>query len=145
MTVLVGFDDSDAAARALERAAAEAGRSHERLVVLAVLEMPLDPRDPPQYGTAGDGTPDRGPFQAPPAITAVLDDARARLAGSGVTAEYAWAPGEPARLIASTAEQVGARMIVVGHHHHGFLSRLIGGDVAADVQRDAACEVVVVD
>ena len=145
MTVLVGFDGSEAAARALDRAAAEAGAAHERLVVLAVLEMPLDPRDPPQFGTVGDGTPETGPYAPPPPIVAILDDARERLAGTGVTAEYSWAPGAPARLIATTAEQVGARMIVVGHHHHGLLGRLIGADVAGDVRRSAECEVVVVE
>src|SRR5690606_7306433 len=93
MTVLVGYDESDASARALERAADEARRGGERLVVLAVLELPLDPRDPRQFGTAGDGTPETGPFPEPPAITELLAGARSRLDGSGVRADYVWAPG----------------------------------------------------
>ena len=145
MTILVGYDQSEASVRALERAAAEAGGAHRRLVVFAVLEMPLDPRDPHQFGTAGDGTPDVGPFEAPPEIAAVLDDARERLEGAGVSAEYMWAPGEPARLIVDAAKDQGATTIVVGHHHHGMLGRLFGTDVAADVERAAQCEVVVVD
>ena len=59
--------------------------------------------------------------------------------------EYVWAPGEPARLIVDTAKDRGAPTIVVGHHHHGMLGRLFGTDVAADVERNASCEVVVVD
>ena len=145
MTILVGYDDSDASVRALEHAAAEASSAHKRLVVFAVLEMPLDPRDPHQFGTAGDGTPDVGPFEAPPPIAAILDDARERLKGSGVTAEYMWAPGEPARLIVDAAKDQKATTIVVGHHHHSMLGRLFGTDTAADVQRAAECEVVVVD
>jgi nucleotide-binding universal stress UspA family protein len=34
---------------------------------------------------------------------------------------------------------------VLGAHHHGMLSRLLGADVAAVVKRDAGCDVLVVD
>ena len=60
-------------------------------------------------------------------------------------ADYVWAPGEPARLIVNVAKDRGASTIVVGHHHHSMLGRLFGTDVAADVRRDADCEVVVVN
>jgi nucleotide-binding universal stress UspA family protein len=145
MTILVGYDESDASVRALARAAEEARRTAQGLVVLAVLELPLDPRDPHQFGTAGDSTPITGPFPEPPEITAILEDARERLDGAGVAADYLWAPGEPARLIVDVAEARKASAIVVGHHHHSMLGRLFGTDVAADVQRNAACEVIVVD
>lgn len=145
MSIVVGYDASDAAERALERAAEEARRTHARLIVLAVLEMPLDPRDPHQFGTAGDGTPITGPFAEPPEITAILDGARSRLERDGVAADYVWAPGEPARLIVDVAKERRATAIVVGHHHHGMLGRLFGGDVAADVQREADCAVILVD
>ena len=145
MAILVGYDESDAAVRALEHAAARAAAAHRRLVVLAVLEMPLDPNDPPQFGTAGDGTPYLGPYETPPPIAAILEDARARLDGTGVSADYVWAPGDPARLIVDAAAQRRATTIVVGHHHHGMLARLFGSDVAAEVERLADCEVVVVD
>jgi nucleotide-binding universal stress UspA family protein len=145
MSILVGYDGSDASGRALDRAAAEARGSKRRLTVLAVLELPLDPRDPHQFGTAGDGTPLTGPFSEPPEISETLAAARERLEGAGVQAEYAWAPGEPARLIVDAAQERGAEVIVVGHHHHGMLGRLFGTDVAADVQRNAGCEVIVVE
>jgi nucleotide-binding universal stress UspA family protein len=145
MSIVVGYDRSDAAVRALERAAAEAREAHVRLIVLAVLELPLDPRDPHQFGTAGDGTPITGPFPEPPEITETLDDARSRLEQAGVAAEYVWAPGEPARLIVDIAGERRASAIVVGHHHHGMLGRLFGTDVAADVEREADCTVIVVD
>jgi nucleotide-binding universal stress UspA family protein len=145
MSILVGYDRSDASVRALEHAAAAARDAHARLIVLAVLELPLDPRDPHQFGTAGDGTPATGPFEAPPPIAAILDDARSRLETAGVAADYVWAPGEPARLIVDVARERGASAIVVGHHHHGMLGRLFGTDVASDVQRHADREVVVVD
>jgi nucleotide-binding universal stress UspA family protein len=145
MTVLVGYDDSDAASRALTRATVEARQAAVPLIVLAVLELPLDPSDARQFGTAGDGPPLTGPFEEPPQITEILATARAQLEGSGVTAEYVWAPGEPARLIVDVARERGATKIVVGTHHHSLLGRLFGTDVAADVQRHAECEVVVVE
>lgn len=145
MSIVVGYDRSEASVRALERAADEAREHHARLIVLAVLEMPLDPRDPRQFGTAGDGTPITGGFTPPPEITETLDDARERLEHAGVAADYVWAPGEPARLLVDVAKERKAKAIVVGHHHHGMLGKLFGGDVAADVQREADCAVIVVD
>ena len=62
-----------------------------------------------------------------------------------MTADYLWAPGEPANLIVETAREQKARLIVVGTHHHGFLSRVFGADVAGDVRREADAEVLVVE
>jgi len=50
-TILVGFDDSDAARRALDRAVEEARGSDARVVVLSVAEMSLDPQVTRFYGT----------------------------------------------------------------------------------------------
>ena len=52
--VLVGFDDSAAARRALERGIAEARARSTRLVVLSVFEVPLDPQVDRFYGTLDD-------------------------------------------------------------------------------------------
>ena len=144
MTVIVGYDGSDGAGRALVRAADEAREHQERLVVLAVFEMPLDPRDPRNFGTRAD-EPRDGPLHAPPNVVEALDKARGELADAGVSADYIWAPGEPANLIVDTARERAARLIVVGTHHHGFLSRVFGADVAGDVRREADCEVLVVE
>ena len=113
--------------------------------MLAVLEVPLDPRDPHQFGTAGDSTPLTGPFPEPPEITAILADARSKLEGTGVMVDYVCAPGEPARLIVDVAKDRGASTIVVGHHRRLRHRQVDNCDVAADVRRTADCEVVVVD
>jgi nucleotide-binding universal stress UspA family protein len=42
-TIVVGYDDEDAAKRALERALDEAKASGAELVVVSVVEFPLDP------------------------------------------------------------------------------------------------------
>jgi nucleotide-binding universal stress UspA family protein len=146
VTVIVGYDGSDGSGRALVRAADEAREHHERLIVLAVFELPLDPNDPRNFGTPAN-EPRDGPLHAPPQIVEALDEARRDLASShsDVTADYLWAPGEPGNLIVETAREQKARLIVVGTHHHGFLSRVFGADVAGDVRREADCEVLVVE
>ena len=144
-TVLVGFDDSPASRRALDLARDATRREHGRLIVLAVLELPVDPTGPRAFGTMGDGPPAAGPFREPPEITSVLDAARTRLEGSGARAEYRWAPGDPAALLIATAAEHDVDLVVIGEHHHGLLGRLLGGDVATEVRRHAGCEVRVVE
>jgi len=146
MTVVVGYDGSDGSGRALVRAADEAHAHHEPLVVLAVFELPLDPGDPRNFGTPAN-EPRDGPLHAPPQVVEALDKARREMTSShaNVSADYLWAPGEPANLIVETARERKARLIVVGTHHHGFLSRVFGADVVADVRREADCEVLVVE
>jgi nucleotide-binding universal stress UspA family protein len=146
MTVVVGYDGSDGSGRALARGADEARTHHELLVVLAVFELPLDPGDPRNFGTPAN-EPRDGPLHAPPQVVEALDKARGEMTSShaDVSADYLWAPGEPANLIVETARERKARLIVVGAHHHGFLSRVFGADVAADVRREADCEVLVVE
>ena len=144
VTVVVGYDGSDGSERALARAVEEARGHHEHLIVLAVYELPLDPRDPRNFGTPAD-EPRDGPLHAPPEVVETLDKAQKRLEGEGVAADYIWAPGEPANLIVDTARERKARLIVVGEHHHGFLSRVFGADVAGDIRREADCEVLVVE
>lgn len=144
-TILVGYDDSEQSRRALDRAVDEARGRGGHLTVLAVFEMPLDPRAPRAFGTEGDGIPLKGPFTPPPEVQTVLDSAAARLDGTGITVDYAWAPGEPGQLIVDVAKERGAELIVLGAHHHSLLTSLFGINVAKDVQRRAGCEVVVAE
>jgi len=142
--ILVGYDDSAPARSALLRGIEEARARHTRLVVLAVAEMPLDPGDPRNFGTLDDISPDEGrPFEAPPEVVATLGRARKVVEGAGVRADYRWAAGDPGRSIVDAAQAVGAGLIVVGEHHHGFLGSLFGEDVAAEVRKHAGCDVVV--
>ena len=60
-------------------------------------------------------------------------------------ADYVWAVGEPADAIIGAAKDHRASLIVIGSHHHGFFSRLLGTDVAAGLKREADCDVLVVD
>jgi nucleotide-binding universal stress UspA family protein len=144
-TIVVGYDDKEPAARALDRAIEEARTSNGRLVVVAVLEMPLDPTVPPNFGTPGDRPPlsaDRG---LPAELEPALASARERLEATQVPAKLVWAVGDPARVIVDAAKDHGADLIVLGSHHHSFLGRMFGEDIAAAVKHDAGCDVLVVE
>ena len=52
--------------------------------------------------------------------------------------------GEPAAEIVGLAGELGADLIVIGHHGGEALARLLTGSIAAKVVRDAPCAVLVV-
>jgi nucleotide-binding universal stress UspA family protein len=143
--ILVGYDASDGARRALDRASAEAqAGGHSKVTVVAIAEMPLDPTVSRYFGTPGDISAREGrPLDAPPEVVAHLEEARATLATAGIAADLSWAAGEPGRAIVDAARAVRADVIIVGEHHHGFLGTLFGADVAAEVKREAGCDVIV--
>jgi nucleotide-binding universal stress UspA family protein len=144
-TFVVGFEASEAAGRALERAIEEARASHGRLVVVTVDEMPLNPEGPQNFGSLDDNPVDMIPLVVPPELEALMATARARVEAAGIPADFRWAAGEPAGEILAVARDEKADAIVLGAHHHGFFGRLLGNDVAAGVRREADCDVVVVE
>jgi nucleotide-binding universal stress UspA family protein len=141
--ILVAYDGSEGGRRALDRAVAEAREANASVTVLSVVSMVLNPDVPRYYGTLDDISPGEGdPLSPPPEIVAQLTEARDLLRAAGVDPDLAWAAGEPAHEIVDTAKRINARTIVLGEHHHGFLSRLFGEDVDVEVQREAGCTVV---
>ncbi|MGI9538930.1 MAG: universal stress protein [Miltoncostaeaceae bacterium] len=144
-TILLGYDDNEPSRRALDRAVDELRAEGGRLVVLSVLDLPLDPSAPRAYGTPGDGPTARGPYGEPPEVARMLGAAHTRLKELDAPAEFVWAAGEPGQIIVDVAGQRGADLIVVGSHHHGFLASLFGADVGAEVLKHAGCEVILVE
>ena len=144
-TIVVGYDGEEAAARALDRAIDEAQRSKGRLVVVAVSEMLLNPEGPQNFGTLDDSPARMMPLVEPPELQPVFAAARERIEAANLAADYVWAAGEPANAIVGAARERKADVVVVGSHHHGFFSRVFGGDVAAEVKRSAGCDVIVVE
>lgn len=142
--VLVGFDDSAAARRALDRGIAEAQARRARLVVLSVFEVPLDPQVDRFFGTLDDIADWEGkPIAPPPELVELLAQARDEVEAAGLEADYMWAAGEPGRAIVDAARDARADVVVLGEHHHGFLSGLFGTDVAASVERELGSAVIV--
>jgi nucleotide-binding universal stress UspA family protein len=136
-TIVVGYDDSDAAVRALARAAELATAFDAKVIVTSVANMlvgataargigPLDPVDPPELHRAE------------------LEHARRFLADRGIAAELELALGEPAEEILELAERRQADVIVVGTREPGLLERLLDPSVSSAVQRHAHCDVLIV-
>jgi len=144
--IVVGYDDSEAATRALDRAIEETRSSKGRLVVVTVLEMPLNPEGPQNFGTLDDSPARMIPLVEPPELEPAISHAKERVERAGLTADYVWAAGEPADAIVTAAQDRHARLIVLGAHHHGFFGRIFGSDIAEGVRRDIdGCDVLVVD
>ena len=143
-TILVGYDDSAAARRALDRGIAEAQARSARLVVLSVFEVPLDPQVDRFFGTLDDIADWEGqPIAPPPELVGLLTQARDEVEAAGLEADVMWAAGEPGRAIVDAAREARADLVVLGEHHHGFLAGLFGTDVAAEVERKLGTAVIV--
>jgi nucleotide-binding universal stress UspA family protein len=142
--IVVGYDGQEAASRALDRAIEEARSRDAELVVVAVLELPFNPEGPQSFGALDDSPAQMIPLVEPPELEPVLAAARERVEAAGLTAEYAWAAGDPAGAIVGEAEDRGASLVVLGSHHHSLLGRLLGNDVGAEVKRRVGSDVIVV-
>ena len=142
--VLVGFDDSAAARRALERGIAEAQARNARLIVLSVFEVPLDPQVDRFFGTLDDVADWEGqPIAPPPELVGLLAQALDEVEAAGLHAEFMWAAGEPGNAIIEAARDAKVDTVVLGEHHHGFLAGLFGSDVATAVERELGSTVIV--
>jgi nucleotide-binding universal stress UspA family protein len=133
-TIVVGYDDSEPAKRALARAAELAGRFGAKVVVTSVAPVLV----------SGHGVGPTDPLDPPDEHRRELEDAAAFLAERGVEGEFDLALDDPATHILHLAEQRGADLVVVGTHEPGLLQRLLGLSVSDKVERKAHCDVMVV-
>jgi nucleotide-binding universal stress UspA family protein len=131
--VVVGYDGSDCARRAVARSARAAG-PHGRVVVVTV-----EPRMP-SSGIAAEPLIDPG---EPPAQ--LLADARAIAASTCATDVHTVErQGNPADEILEVARADNADLSVIGRTGKSFLAREILGSVAVRVAKVACCDVLVV-
>lgn len=159
-TIVVGYDASDAAERALRRAAEIAEALSARLVVVSVsgsayAAAPVSALEPTAEfappavagpGALGGTVPLPEPAPAPPEPEELarrqLERARMSLASRKVETEYVVELGDPAERLLEVADQRDADLIVVGSRERGFLERLLGRSVDEAVarrsERDAA-------
>jgi nucleotide-binding universal stress UspA family protein len=159
--IIVGYDGSDGAERALERAAELAGSLGATLLVVSVsrssrlaeavpvvefAEAPV----PAIPGPAGTVAPMPAPAPEPPRPEPLelaqhqLERARMRLARMHVEAEYVAEVGDAAERLLALAREREADLIVVGGHEHGFLDRLLRRHVDEAVAAHAGCDVLLV-
>jgi nucleotide-binding universal stress UspA family protein len=160
-TILLGYDGSDGAERALDRAADLAEALHAGLVVVSVappssLAQAVPVLDPEYAAMAalpspgGSGVP--VPVMVPEEPGSVpleaarhqLERARRRLAPRPIEVDYVPEVGDPAERLLAVSRERDADVVVVGSREHGFLDRLLGRHVDAEVAGHAPCDVLLV-
>jgi nucleotide-binding universal stress UspA family protein len=129
-TVVVGYDGSQAARRAL-RCAAEAARAGGHVVVVTATQHP--------DAVASEGV--GGRTVAEPAR--LLEEAVAELMVHGVNISTRIEESEPAEALAEAARQVDAALIVVGARGDNFVARALRGSVAEKLIARAPCDLLV--
>jgi nucleotide-binding universal stress UspA family protein len=125
--IVVGYDGSEPARRALARAETLAKRNGATIVLVDVVS-------PTDFGV---------PVEEEHAAM-VLEQARTYLSTQGVRAEVREPIGEPARRLVETARERGVELIVVGTRSRNLIERFLLGSVGADVHHHAPCDVLVV-
>lgn len=133
-TIVVGYDGSEHADRALARAVALAQEGAKLVVVSAAALSPL---------TRDVGTSAVDPIAAEEARKA-LDKAQAELSAKGVEGRTVEAHGDPADMIVQQAKEAGADLIVVGTRGLNLAQRALLGSVSTKVVHHAPCDVLVV-
>jgi nucleotide-binding universal stress UspA family protein len=134
-TIVVGYDETEPAKRALDRAADIAEAFGAKLIVTSVA---------PVMVSIGRSAGAIDPTDTPAEHRAELKAAREHLAGRKVEAEFQPAIGEPADTIVMLADERKADMIVVGTREPNVLERLLGQSVSQSVSRQAHCDVLIV-
>lgn len=133
MKILVAYDGSEGAKRALEQAA-ELAHNGASVSVVSVAE-PL-----PQFGRAGAMLlPEEDEERQ-----RELLDAKAVLAAKGIDASVMERKGDAATMIIDEAEKEGAEVIVMGTRGLNTAQRWLIGSVSSKVVQHASCDVMVV-
>jgi nucleotide-binding universal stress UspA family protein len=133
-TIVLGYDESSEAGRALEKAGELASALGARVVVASIAPAlqpaahgigPYDPADPPAH------------------YRELAHQAATTLAERGVTAETVTGLGDAGEAIIAVADEHTADLIVIGMSHHPHVARFLGG-VSEDVAHHAHCDVLLV-
>jgi nucleotide-binding universal stress UspA family protein len=133
MKILVAYDGSDGAKRALDQAA-ELAHNGASVSVVSVAE-PL-----PQFGRAA-------PMLVPEADEErkrELREAKAALAGKGIDASIVERKGDAATMIIGEAEHENAEVIVMGTRGLNTAQGWLLGSVSSKVVERAPCNVMIV-
>jgi len=145
-TIVVGYDGTSSAERALRRAIQLARRFGSRVIVADVAAPQPLQTTPGAFGYL--------PYYAGmPEQSARMDETLwqqhrssidSLFAQTGVRHEFAGVVGEPVTEIVEVAEQHKTDLIVVGTREANFLERLLQGSVSQGVARHARCDVLIV-
>lgn len=135
-TILLAYDGSLEGRLALREGARLAKVCGARVVLVAVVE-------PATNIVVGDA----GSVYLPPDKTEdvqkILDEGKARLVRMGFAPEVRLETGQPTDRICSVAEEIGADLVVVGHHKQGAMARWLLGSVTASLSDKLKCSLLV--
>lgn len=132
--ILVAFDGSDAAQKALDTALGMASRDGAEIFVLSVCHPP----------DIGDDVETEAVIEHSRRFhRSLLAQARARISATGVTAHYELAVGHPAECILRHAEHKAVDLIIVGSRGRSKLAQWLLGSVSRHVVHHAGCPVLV--
>jgi nucleotide-binding universal stress UspA family protein len=134
-TIVVGYDDTDPAKRALARAAEFAEAFKANVVVTSVAGVLV----PSPHGIGG-----IDPVDSLQLHEEQLAHAKSYLAERNIDAKLLPAAGDPAQAIVQAAEHENADLIIVGTREPGFLDRILDPSVSAGVARKSHCDVLIV-
>lgn len=135
MKILVAYDDTDAAKRALERAADIAEKWSGELSVVSVSAV---------AASAAARSIGSDPTDTTAEHLQELGAARTYLEGRGQSASYIEATGHVADAIIAAADEHDVDLIVIGTRDIGTVQRLLGASVSDSVSRNASCDVLIV-
>jgi nucleotide-binding universal stress UspA family protein len=134
-TIVLGYDDTPASQRALERAAELAKAFGSKLIVTSVAPLML--------GAMRSGGP-TDPVDSLDKHQQELASARQHLEGLGIRVRLQRAVGDPADAIVEIARENGADLIVVGTREPNMMMRVLGQSTSGSVMHKAHCDVMVV-
>jgi nucleotide-binding universal stress UspA family protein len=145
-TILVGYDGTRPAERALSRAGELARAFGARVLVVSVAAPEPVTSTGGAFGLLPYYDPTAEPnSQADEKIWKLhRDRVEAFFSGLGVPVEFAGLSGPAVEEIVDAAQEHEADLIVVGTRDPGFLERLVGGSVSQGVARRARCDVLIV-
>ena len=132
MRIVVGYDGSEAAKRALQRAA-DLAREGDRIAVVASAEAQA------KSGPTGGAHLDPSEFQQ---RRDALEEAKQFVSERGFEAELVEAQGDPGTAIVEAASDTD--LIVVGSRGLNPIQRMLLGSVSSKVVHRAPCDVLVV-
>lgn len=135
-TIVLAYDGSLEGRLALREGARLAQICHARVVLVAVVE-PIPEIYTGDFGAVYVPSHNTEDFQK------ILDEGVARLKRMDLVPEARLEKGQPIERITSIAQEVGADLVVVGHHKQGALARWLKGSVTTSLSDTLSCSLLV--
>jgi universal stress protein A len=133
--IVVAYDESDAAKRALERAAELAKAFQAELIITSIA---------PIMTSIGRSAGPVDPTDTPSDHITELNHAKTYLEGEGLQADYVPGLGHPAETISELVKERDADLIVLGTREPSAIARLFGQSVSESVAHRVHCDVLMV-